>query len=77
MFKWRPATTFPQQHIWVLAFRPKQPHIVRYEPYIVVYRNGDQWMDASGHMIHNITHWTYLNPPATDTSLNSIDSSKL
>ncbi len=63
MLEWRSVVDLPQPDLWVLVFRAKQPNVVRYEPYAVGNRNGDNWISASGHMIDNATHWAYLGRP--------------
>lgn len=77
MLKWRLTLDFPSPHVWVLGFQSKDALVMGYVPYIVVCRDGDQWINRSGYVIDNITHWTYLNPPVANALLNAIDFSEL
>ncbi len=63
MLTWRLTVDFPEDHVWVLAFRSKDIRIVGYVPYCVVCRDGDSWINTAGYVIDHITQWAYINPP--------------
>jgi hypothetical protein len=71
MLEWHPATEYPEQHVWVLAFRAKPPTALSYVPYSVLYREDNKWINTAGYVIDNITQWAYINPPVADHPLDT------
>lgn len=68
MIEWKPATEYPEPDVWILVRRSKHSNVISSVPYSIAYRSGDKWLNPSGYIIDNVTHWAYINPPADTTS---------